>query len=85
MSSVTIYGKSGCQRCELAKRLIPEADYANHASLYDRYDPDTATEIVTASGGELPIIVFESFDGRLVLGPSKATKAAKCDGGVCKI
>lgn len=82
---ITIYGKSGCSRCDLAKWIMPEAEYRNHVDLYDRYDMDTATGIVTASGGELPIIVVESDVGRLVLGPSEATVASGCVCGMCTI
>jgi glutaredoxin len=85
MNKVTIFGKPDCQRCELAKRLIPEAEYRHHSDLYDLYPVDDATGIVTASGGNLPIIIIEGFAGRLVLGPSAATAASKCDGDTCTI
>jgi hypothetical protein len=84
MNKVTIFGREDCERCALAKALIPGGRYRHHDDIFDQYDTDTALGIVEGSGGDLPIIVVEGRAGMLVLGPSNATRAA-CEGGACRI
>ena len=86
MTKTTIYGRENCPNCQLAKQLLPDAEYLPHGDLFDHYDADTATNIVTSSGGNLPIIIMEGTQGRLVLSPSNATQVGGgCVGGVCHI
>jgi len=87
MTKITIYGKENCPNCQLAKQFLPNAEYLPHGDLFDRYDLDTATNIVTSSGGNLPIIIIEGPQGRLVLSLSNATQigSSNCVDGVCRI
>ena len=80
----TIYGKDGCEQCSLAKAIMVNAEYRHHTELFDIYDPEKAAEIVSNSGGILPIVVIEGSAGIIVLGASKAS-FARCKDGKCQI
>jgi len=83
---ITIFGKDGCKNCERAKAVLVDADYKKHSELYDIYDMDTATDITTATDGNLPIIIIETLTGRLVLGMGKDGHLQKrCENGACRI
>lgn len=82
---ITIFGKPGCKNCEHAKAILFDADYKNHSDLYDVYDADTATDIATATNGNLPIIAIETSEGRIILGMGKDGHLQRCEGGACSI
>ena len=61
-SKIIIYGKEGCEKCEEAKRILPEAVYKDHMEIHDDFvDP---IEVITSSNGQLPIVIVETELGR---------------------
>ena len=80
---ITIYGKEDCTKCQEAKAILWNANYKHHEELYDDFSMDIANSIVTASNGQLPIIIFENQVGRLQLTSSDAV--IKCKDGSCSI
>jgi len=80
----TIYGKDDCESCQLAKMIMVNAEYKHHTELFDNYEPDKAAEIVSNSGGLLPIIIIEGSAGVMILGASKSSYS-NCKDGSCII
>ena len=80
-----ILGKDGCEKCALAKQLLPTAEYHQYLDAYGLYNSQDAVEIITASNGELPIIIMEGTAGRMVLTPAGTAKKTVCKDGLCSI
>jgi adenosine/AMP kinase len=64
---------------------LPAATYKQHSEIFDDHDIDDATSIITATNGNLPIIVLETDFGRLIVGMGSDGHLIKCEDGSCKI
>jgi len=80
---ITIYGKEDCEKCHEAQTILPDAAYKDHLAIYDDFKADEANQVVTASNGQLPIIIVETEIGRLQL--SMAASNLRCANGSCTI
>jgi len=81
--NITIYGRPDCENCAQARAVLVGAEYKHHHKIFNDFDSGTAVEVTTATKGELPIIVAENGDLRLVLGVGLALST--CEGGKCNI
>ena len=79
----TIYGKDDCEKCHEAQTVLADALYKDHQAIYDDFDMDEANDIVTASNGQLPIIIIDTPNG--ILQVSRVSAGLKCSGGSCTI
>lgn len=53
---INIYGQDTCERCHEVKDLLPDAKYHDVQDLYDDEEINNITDMLTASGGVLPIM-----------------------------
>ena len=64
---IKLYGKDDCAQCEMVKKILPDAEYHPYDDLFEHFGMGKATRMITASDGDLPIIVIKTPVGVIQL------------------